>query len=143
MAGCCSPLCGWCGHAVSGNKVFPRLSSLLRGGEVKPAWDGLTNRKERNTERMKHKLVKETINDAKGNIEDAMRELSWAFERVNSIVSMDGYDQTGYRKDQPQQMLKEILNDFSTALFQVSFLNNLVSRLEGQILLDQREKSNS
>jgi hypothetical protein len=92
---------------------------------------------------MKHKLVKETINDAKGSIEDAMRELSWAFERVNSIVSMDGYDQTGYRKDQPQKMLKEILNDFSTALFQVSFLNNLVSRLEGQILLDQREKSNS
>jgi hypothetical protein len=92
---------------------------------------------------MKHKLVKETINDAKGNIEDAMMELSWAFERVNSIVSMDGYDQTGYRKDQPQQMLKEILNDFSAALFQVSFLNNLVSRLEGQILLDQREKSNS
>ena len=99
--------------------------------------------KRKDTERMKHKLVKETINDAKGNIEDAMRELSWAFERVNSIVSMDGYDQTGYRKDQPQQMLKEILNDFSTALFQVSFLNNLVSRLEGQILLDQREKSNS
>jgi len=56
---------------------------------------------------------------------------------------MDGYDQTGYRKDQPQQMLKEILNDFSTALHQVSFLNNLVSRLESQILLDQREKSSN
>ena len=90
---------------------------------------------------MKHKLVKEIINEAKDNISEAMKELTWAFDRVNSIVSMDGYEQTGYRKEQPQQMLKEITNDFSHALFEVSFLNNLLSRLEGQIVLDNRERN--
>lgn len=90
---------------------------------------------------MKHKLVKEKINEVKGKIAQAVIELTWAFDQVNSIVSMDGYDETGYRKDQPQKMLKEIIEDFSHALFEVSFLNNLVSRLESQIVLDQREKN--
>jgi len=90
---------------------------------------------------MKHKLVKEKISEAQGNIAQAIIELTWAFDRVNSIVSMDGYDGTGYRKDQPQKMLKEIVNDFSHALFEVSFLKNLVSRLESQVVLDQREKN--
>jgi ABC-type uncharacterized transport system substrate-binding protein len=90
---------------------------------------------------MKHKLVKEKINEVKGKIAQAVIELTWAFDQVNSIVSMDGYDETGYRKDQPQKMLKEIIEDFSHALFEVSFLDNLVSRLESQIVLDQREKN--
>ena len=90
---------------------------------------------------MKHKLVKEKINEVKGKIAQAVIELTWAFDQVNSIVSMDGYDETGYRKDQPQKMLKEIIEDFSKALFEVSFLGNLVSRLESQIVLDQREKN--
>jgi len=90
---------------------------------------------------MKHKLVKEKINEVKGKIAQAVIELTWAFDQVNSIVSMDGYDETGYRKDQPQKMLKEIIEDFSKALFEVSFLDNLVSRLESQIVLDQREKN--
>jgi ABC-type uncharacterized transport system substrate-binding protein len=90
---------------------------------------------------MKHKLVKEKINEVKGKIAQAVIELTWAFDQVNSIISMDGYDETGYRKDQPQKMLKEIIEDFSKALFEVSFLDNLVSRLESQIVLDQREKN--
>lgn len=90
---------------------------------------------------MKHKLVKEKINEVKGKIAQAVIELTWAFDQVNSIVSMDGYDETGYRKDQPQKMLKEIIENFSHALFEVSFLHNLVSLLESQIVLDQREKN--
>jgi hypothetical protein len=90
---------------------------------------------------MKHKLVKEIIDEAKGNISEAMKELTWAFDRVNSVVSMDGYEKTGYRKEQPQQMLKEITKDFSHALFEVSFLQNLLSRLDGQIRLDNRERN--
>ena len=41
------------------------------------------------------------------------------------------------RRDYPN----DIVGDFSHTLFAVAFLQNLVNRLSGQILVDEREKN--
>ena len=90
---------------------------------------------------MNKKLVKEAIEEAKEDIGHALIDLTSAFEQVSKIVQMEGYNKTGYLKTQPEQMLKDIVGDFSHTLFAVAFLQNLVNRLSGQILVDEREKN--
>jgi len=90
---------------------------------------------------MNKKLVKEAIEEAKEDIGHALIDLTSAFEQVSKIVQMGDYNKTGYSKTQPEQMLKDIVGDFSHTLFAVAFLQNLVNRLSGQILVDEREKN--
>jgi hypothetical protein len=90
---------------------------------------------------MNKKLVKEAIEEAKEDIGHALFDLTTAFEQVSKIVQMEGYNKTGYLKTQPEQMLKDIVGDFSHTLFAVAFLQNLVNRLSGQILVDERERN--
>ena len=90
---------------------------------------------------MNKKLVKEAIEEAKEDIGHALIDLTSAFEKVNTIVQMEGYNKTGYSKTQPEQMLKDIVGDFSHTLFAVAFLQNLVNRLGGQVLIEERERN--
>ena len=90
---------------------------------------------------MNKKLVKEAIEEAKEDIGQALIDLTSAFGKVNTIVQMEDYNKTGYSKTQPEQMLKEIVGDFSHTLFAVAFLQNLVNRLSGQVLIDERERN--
>ena len=131
--------------------VSPRLS-LARGEErlnpigmtyqteAQPTRAGAWNNKEREST-MNKKLVKEVIEEAKEDIGHALIDLTSAFKKVDTIVQMDDYNKTGYSKTQPEQMLKEIVGDFSHTIFAVAFLQNLVNRLSGQILLDERERN--
>ena len=106
--------------------------------EAQPSNIGSAEQQEREST-MNKKLVKEAIEEAKEDIGHALIDLTYAFEKVNTIVQMEDYNKTGYSKTQPEQMLKEIVGDFSHTLFAVAFLQNLVNRLSGQILVHERE----
>ena len=108
--------------------------------EAQPTRSGAWNNK-KGKAHMNKKLVKEAIEEAKEDIGHALIDLTSAFEKVNTIVQMEGYNKTGYSKTQPEQMLKDIVGDFSHTLFAVAFLQNLVNRLGGQVLLDERERN--